>query len=85
MLTTACSNDVSAQNAANETREGPVPCDSSGSSAQQDLPRTTGWTWFGITVGVSREQDVTATFGESEDVYAWPDPSSKPLASPARC
>lgn len=46
-------------------------CSGSDVSAQ-DLPKEPSWTWLGITVGKSTEQDVLAIYGEPKRTRLWP-------------
>lgn len=38
----------------------------------QGLPKEPSWTWLGITVGKSTEQDVITAFGEPKRTRLWP-------------
>ncbi len=46
-------------------------CSGSDISAQ-DLPKEPSWTWLGITVGKSTEQDVIAIYGKPKRTRLWP-------------
>ncbi|MEW5873328.1 MAG: hypothetical protein AB1894_28975, partial [Chloroflexota bacterium] len=73
LVLSACSQSVSTE----EVMMTPGQCYA---EEDQGIGKYPGWSWLGMTVGYSTEQDLVAKLGKPKSVFPWPTNVGKPLA-----